>query len=114
MERAAIRRIATRVNGGVVRGSSAALARLMGVPTKTVRVWMLDPDDPSRRNMSKTAVRLLAVLLLLDAAGMLDDKFLGAIASMEKMLKGDLGKLPDILASFLGEDLEIDEEEEED
>jgi hypothetical protein len=86
----------------------------MGVPTKTVRVWMLDPSDPSRRNMSKTAVRLLAVLVILDAAGTLDDGLIAAIAAMEKLLQGDVGKLRDILDLLSGEPSEEEGEACED
>lgn len=86
MKRSAIRRVAVRLNGGAVRGSSKALADAMGVQVKTARAWLLDPAQDNHRTMSKTAKRLFALLVILEATGKLDEKLLQSIAVTEEML----------------------------
>jgi hypothetical protein len=85
MDRATIRRLAVRLNGGAVRGSSKALAEAMGVPVKTARAWLLDPKQDNHRVMSKTAKRLFALLVLLESTGKLDD-LIQAARAMEKLI----------------------------
>ena len=56
---------------GAVRGSSANLARVMGMSQATVRSWLTDPDDDTTyRRMTRGARRLLATMVLLDGAGL--------------------------------------------
>ena len=87
VDRATIRRVAVRLNGGTVRGSSKALADAMGVPIKTARAWLLAPTENNWRPMSKTAKRLFAVLVLLDSTNKLTPEFLHAITVTQKLLE---------------------------
>lgn len=81
-----IRRVAVRLNGGAVRGSSKALANAMGVSVKTARAWLLDPTEKNHREMSKTAKRLFALLVLLESTGRLDEQLIQAAVATEKLL----------------------------
>lgn len=86
MNRTTIRQLAVRLNGGVLRGSSKALAQAMGVPAKTARAWLLDPTQENHRVMSKSAKRLFTFLVVLDSTGKLDNEFMLTIIAMEKVL----------------------------
>jgi hypothetical protein len=92
MDRRAIKKAAIRLNRGAVRGSSANLARVMGVSQATVRSWLTDPkDDSTYRRMTRGARRLLATMVVLDGAGLLDDKFIAAIDTFDRLLnEGDV------------------------
>ena len=92
MNRRALKRVAVQPNRGAVRGSSANLARVMGVSQATVRSWLADPDDETTyRRMTRGARRLLATVVLLDGAGLLDDKFVAAIDTFDRLLnEGDV------------------------
>jgi len=91
MDRQALKKVAKRLNGGAVRGSSANLARVMGVSQATVRSWLADPtDDKTYRGMTRGARRLLATMVLLDGAGLLDYKFISAVDTFDRLLnQGD-------------------------
>lgn len=94
MNRRALKKVAVRLNRGAVRGSSARLARVMGVSLPTVRAWMSDPDDEANhRHMTRGARRLLATMVLLDGAGLLDDAFIAAVDTFNRLLNEGDAKL---------------------
>ena len=87
MDVKALKTIKRRLNGGAVKGSSARLAAVMGVSLPTLRAWMSDPNDAANyRRMPRSARRLLAAMVLLDAANLLDDKLVAAIDKLERLL----------------------------
>ena len=92
MERKALKRVAVQLNRGAVRGSSARLAAVMGVSLPTVRGWLTDPThEANHRRMTRGARRLLATMALLDGAGLLDDKFIAAVDTFDRLLnEGDI------------------------
>jgi hypothetical protein len=91
MDRRALKKVAVRLNGGAVRGSSANLARVMGVSQASVRSWLTDPDDETTyRRMTRGARRLLATMVLLHGAGLLDEKLLAGVDTYDLLLnEGD-------------------------
>ncbi|KTS34236.1 hypothetical protein [Methylobacterium indicum] len=99
--------LAVRLNGGRERGAPAALARAMGVPVKTARAWMAAVDDEdNHRKLSSTARRLLTLLTLLEAGGMLTEEFLTSLESFETILDGPPRRLRAMLRQLeaVGED----------
>ena len=59
----------------------------MGVSQATVRSWLANPDDETTyRGMTRGARRLLATVVLLDGAGLLNDKFVAAIDTFDRLL----------------------------
>jgi hypothetical protein len=66
----AVREIAQTLNGGVTRGRSTRLARLMGSSVATVRSWgAAGTSEERKRAISPSARRLLFLLLALHHAG---------------------------------------------
>lgn len=116
MERKALKKTAVRLNRGAVRGSSARLAAIMGVSLPTVRGWMTDPaDDANHRRMTRGARRLLATMVLLDGAGLLDDRFIAAVDTFDQLLKdGDerLDRAIEALSVAAVADVAEDEEDD--
>ncbi|WP_426314096.1 hypothetical protein ACN9MF_23475 [Methylobacterium fujisawaense] len=116
MNRIALKKVAVRLNGGAVRGSSVRLARVMGVSLPTVRAWLSDPDDEAKyRRMTRGARRLLATMVLLDGAGLLDDRFIAAVDTFDQLLNEGEARLDQALQALhasSSEDGMIDEEEE--
>lgn len=116
MERKALKKTAVRLNRGAVRGSSARLAAIMGVSLPTVRGWMTDPaDDANHRRMTRGARRLLATMVLLDGAGLLDDRFIAAVDTFDQLLKdGDerLDRAIEALSAATVADVAEDEEDD--
>lgn len=117
MDRHALKKVAKRLNGGAVRGSSANLARVMGVSQATVRSWLTDPNDETTyRRMTRGSRRLLATMGLLHGAGLLDDKFIAAVDTYDRLLnEGDarLERAFEALQVSMSLDGEIDSEEED-
>lgn len=88
------------------------MARLMGVPVKTARAWMTDEaDETNHRRLSRTANRLLGLLAMLEASGILTDEFLAALGSFEGLLEGPPRRLRTLMASLEeeGDDAEGEE-----
>jgi hypothetical protein len=117
MNRIALKKVAVRLNGGAVRGSSVRLARVMGVSLPTVRAWLSDPDDEAKyRRMTRGARRLLATMVLLDGAGLLDDKFVAAVDTFDRLLnEGDerLDTAIHALSTAISHNRADDEEDDE-
>lgn len=115
MDRRAIKKVAIRLNRGAVRGSSANLARVMGVSQATVRSWLTDPkDDSTYRRMTRGARRLLATMVVLDGAGLLDDKFVAAVDTFDRLLNvGDV-RLDRALQALQAAELTDGETDDED
>ncbi|GEL44453.1 hypothetical protein MEX01_50440 [Methylorubrum extorquens] len=92
MDAKTLKLIKRRFNGGAVKGSSARLAEVMGVSLPTLRAWMSDPEDRANyRQMPRSARRLLATMVVLDGAGLLDHKFVAAIDTFDRLLnEGDV------------------------
>lgn len=86
-DRDALKKVAVRLNRGAVRGSSARLARVMGVSLPTVHAWRSDPNNEKYRRMTRGSRRLLATMVLLDGAGLLDDRFIAAVDTFDRLLK---------------------------
>lgn len=117
MDRRALKKVAVRLNGGAVRGSSANLARVMGVSQATVRAWLTDPEDETTyRRMTRGARRFLAVMVFLHGAGLLDDNLVAAIDKVDQLLnEGDArfeAALQALNAAIPNEKLEDDDDEE--
>ncbi len=112
----ALKKVAVRLNRGAIRGSSARLAKVMGVSIPTVRAWMSDPDtNENYRGMTRGSRRLLAAMVLLDGAGLLDDKFIGAVDTFDRLLKeGDarLDQAIQALGTVTGDQVSDDGEDE--
>ena len=88
MDAKTLKTIKRRLNGGAVKGSSARLAAVMGVSLPTLRAWMSDPNDAANyRKMPRSARRLLAAMVLFDAATLLDDGLITAIDTVERLLR---------------------------
>lgn len=101
MDRKALKRTAIRLNRGAVRGSSARLAAVMGVSLPTVRGWMTDPaDEANHRRMTRGARRLLATMILLDGAGLLDDRLIAAVDTVEHLLDEGEASLDQVLRAL--------------
>lgn len=117
MDRRALKKVAKRLNGGAVRGSSANLARVMGVSQATVRSWLADPtDEKTYRGMTRGARRLLATMVLLDGAGLLDDKFIAAVDTFDRLLNEGDARLDQAIQALGGTQLidgDADDSEEE-
>ena len=117
MERKALKKTAVRLNRGAVRGSSARLAAVMGVSLPTVRGWMTDPaDEANHRRMTRGARRLLATMVLLDGAGLLDDQLIAAVDTFDRLLnEGDarLDRAIEALHASPTADGATDDEDEE-
>lgn len=111
----AIRGVAVQLNRGAVRGSSAHLAKIMGVSVQMARAWRANPEsNENHRRMTHGARRLLATMVLLDSAGLLDDKFIAAVDTVDRLLKEGDTRLDQAIAALdaarpLDED-EVDEE----
>lgn len=115
MNRRALKRVAVQLNRGAVRGSSANLARVMGVSQATVRSWLADPDDETTyRRMTRGTRRLLATVVLLDGAGLLDDKFVAAIDTFDRLLNEGDARLDRALQVLQAAELTDGETEDED
>lgn len=101
MQPSTVRLVARRFNGGRERGASAALARAMGVPVKTARAWMTDEtDEVNHRRMSRTANRLVSLLAMLEASGIMTEEFLASLETFEGLLEGPPRRLRSLLASL--------------
>ena len=101
MDRGALKKVAVRLNRGAVRGSSARLAAVMGVSLPTVRGWMTDPaDESNHRRMTRGARRLLATMVLLDGAGLLDDKLVAAVDTFDRLLSEGEVRLDQLLETL--------------
>lgn len=115
MDRRALKKVAKRLNGGAVRGSSANLARVMGVSQATVRSWLADPtDEKTYRGMTRGARRLLATMVLLDGAGLLDDKFISAVGTFDRLLNEGEVRLDRALDALQAAELAAGESNDED
>lgn len=65
-----VRQVAQLLNGGVTRGRSARLARLMGSSVATIRSWgAAGSSEERKRAMSPSARRMLFLLLALHREG---------------------------------------------
>lgn len=118
MDAKTLKMIKRRFNGGAVKGSSARLAEVMGVSLPTLRAWMSDPEDRANyRKMPRSARRLIATMVVLDGAGLLDDKFVAAIDTFDRLLNEGDARLDRALHALqavgLAEGEAVDEDEEE-
>jgi hypothetical protein len=117
MDAKTLKLIKRRLNGGAIKGSSARLAAVMGVSLPTLRAWMSDPNDAANyRRMPRSARRLLAAMVLLDGAGLLDDRFVAAVNTFDRLLdEGDvrLDRFLKILQTAKLIDGEADDDEAE-
>lgn len=116
MDAKTLKSIKRRLNGGAVKGSSARLAAVMGVSLPTLRAWMSHPNDAANyRRMPRSARRLLAAMVLLDGAGLLDDKLIAAVDTVERLLnEGDapLDRVIEALQASSPADGATDDEDE--
>lgn len=114
MNRHALKMVAVKLNRGAVRGSSANLARVMGVSQATVRSWLANPDDETTyRGMTRGARRLLATVVLLDGAGLLDDKFVASIDTFDRLLNDGGARLDRAFKALSAARFDADEAEED-
>lgn len=115
MDRDALKKVAVRLNGGAARGSSARLARVMGVSLPTVRAWRSDPGEEAKyRRMTRGAQRLLATMVLLDGAGLLDDDFIAAIDTFDRLLNEGDARLDQAIRALHASSSTAEGDEEED
>jgi DNA-binding transcriptional regulator YiaG len=86
-----IKMLATELNGGVLRGRTPRLAKLLGVSVDTVRSWTTtDTNGVVRREMSPSARRFLAMLVVLYRRGEdLDSLRSAARALQRSFTQGD-------------------------
>jgi hypothetical protein len=87
MDRQVLKMVAVRLNRGAVRGSSANLARVMGVSLATIKSWLADPNDETTyRRMTRGSRRLLATIIILDSVGLVNEKMVETIDVYDQWL----------------------------
>lgn len=74
------------------------------MPVKTARAWMTDETDAvNHRRLSRTANRLVGLLALLEASGLMTEVFLASLESFEGLLEGPPRRLRTLMASLEGD-----------
>jgi hypothetical protein len=84
--KATIARIGRFLGGEQEVRPVANLSEWLGVPRKSIRNWMLPPDDPQHREMSPVAKRMLVLLAYFSMTGQLTKQRLADIQALERAM----------------------------
>jgi hypothetical protein len=87
--KATVARIGRFLGGDVTARPIPALSDWLGVPRKSIRNWLLPPDDPQYRKMPPIAKRMLALLAYFSMTGQLTKQLLADIQALEATMEDE-------------------------
>jgi hypothetical protein len=87
--RATLARVGRFLGGEEHARPIAKLSEWSGVSPKSIRNWMLSPDDPQYRQMPPLAKRMLALLAYFSMTGQLTKQRLADIQALEKVMEDE-------------------------